>query len=360
MQGVIYKLTNKVNGMMYIGQTMDLKKRITRHLYASKSTEHTNGKYPISLAIAEFGINSFECEVLWKSEESSDKKAIREELNKKEVFYIKEYDSVRKGYNQTYGGGGLLGYRLSPESIEKVRQGNLGKKLPQWLKEENIRRFEKFRNDPEFKKRCSERMSGKNNPMFGVHLCGEKSYMFGRHLSEETKKKISEAKRGKRGKPMSEEHKEKLKKALIGVRKTDEHRIKLREASLGQKHPERQKPILQYDMDGNFVKEWSCAFEASSVFKDCHIGDCCRGTRNFSSGFQWRFKTENYPTKIPKCKRHSCKSIRLLDKYGNTIRVFDSIQEAVEILKINRDSIQRVLKGLQKKAKGHFFGYCET
>lgn len=46
---------------------------------------------------------------------------------------------------------------------------------------------------------------------------------------------------------MSEEHKEKLRKLFTGVPKSEEHKEKLRNASLGQKHPERRKPVLQYD-----------------------------------------------------------------------------------------------------------------
>ena len=73
-------------------------------------------------------------------------------------------------------------------------------------------------------------------------MSGEKSYMFGKHLSEETKRKISLSKIGKKGTPMSEEHKEKLRKLFTGVPKSEEHKEKIRNASLGKTHPERRKP----------------------------------------------------------------------------------------------------------------------
>ena len=59
------------------------------------------------------------------------------------------------------------------------------------------------------RKKISESKKGENNPMFGKHhsaetrqiiseaMKGEKSYMYGKPKSAETKKKMSEAKRGK-------------------------------------------------------------------------------------------------------------------------------------------------------------------
>lgn len=359
MQGVIYRLTNKVNGMMYIGQTMDLKKRITRHLYASKSIEHANGKYPISLAIAEFGIDSFVCDILWKSDESDDASLIRKCLNEKERYFIKKYDSVNKGYNQTWGGEGMLGYHLPQESIEKIRKGNLGKKLPKWVREANIKRFSEMRNEPGYREKLSKRVSGRNNPMYGVHLKGEDSYMFGRHLSDETKRKIALSKIGKKGTPMSEEHKEKLRKLFTGVPKSEEHKEKLRNASLGQKHPERRKPVLQYDKNGNFIKEWDCAFDAEKIYNDRHINDCCRGTRRIAANYQWRFKEDkNFPRKIAGYSRSGNKKIAMTDKDGNTLKMYGSIKDAVVELGINRSSLQEVLSGRQKSTKGMYFTYC--
>ena len=357
MQGVIYKLTNRLNDKVYIGQTINLKRRLAHHLYASKSIEHANGKYPISLAIAKFGFEAFDCTILWKSKISEDKEAIKKELDEKERYFIKEYDSVNKGYNQTYGGGGLLGYTLPPESLEKVRQGNLGKKLPEWLKEENIKRFAEFRKDPKFLAMLSKRMTGVNNPMYGKHLKGKDSHMYGKHLSKETKKKISEAKLGKKGTPMSEKHRQKLRDIMTGVPKSKEHKEKLSKANLGKKHTERRKVILQYDINGDFVKEWECAFDAEKIYNDNHINDCCRGIRKLAAGYQWRFKTNNYPIKIEAYINPACRKIEQIDEQGNILRTFSSIKEIIENINISRSCIQDVLKGKQKSTKGFYFRY---
>ncbi len=46
--------------------------------------------------------------------------------------------------------------------------------------------------DEEYKSKCRERVSGKNNPMYGTHRYGKDNPFYGKKHSEETKKKISD------------------------------------------------------------------------------------------------------------------------------------------------------------------------
>lgn len=85
---IIYKLTNKVNNKVYIGQTRSsMKKRFSQHC-------ETRNKTAIGLAIKKYGVDNFECSVLYDNIETI------EELNKKEIEYIKLYNSISpNGYN---------------------------------------------------------------------------------------------------------------------------------------------------------------------------------------------------------------------------------------------------------------------
>ena len=86
-------------------------------------------------------------------------------------------------------------------------------------------------------------MTGDKNPFFGKHHTeetrkkisdvhkGKHGFWKGMHLSEETKKKISEAMKGKKRKPASDERRKKISEALKNRTFTEEHRRKLREAS---------------------------------------------------------------------------------------------------------------------------------
>lgn len=56
---------------------------------------------------------------------------------------------------------------------------------------------EKWEKDEEYRNFWHEKMTGENNYFYGVHLTGEKNPMFGKKHSEQTRKKISDSKKGK-------------------------------------------------------------------------------------------------------------------------------------------------------------------
>ena len=84
----IYKITNKDNGKVYIGQSNDIQRRFLEHKRKRSVT--------IDDYINVLGVEHFDFEVL---EECS-----LEELDKKEEGYIKLYNSAKDGYNILYGG----------------------------------------------------------------------------------------------------------------------------------------------------------------------------------------------------------------------------------------------------------------
>lgn len=117
--GYIYKITNIINGKIYIGQT-------TRNVEI-RWKEHLRSKdgCPIHMAIQKYGVNNFKIETL---EECND-----ELLDKKEVEYIQKYQSYNGhiGYNATKGGNSssqavVKWVKTHPEEVknnlEKARQ----------------------------------------------------------------------------------------------------------------------------------------------------------------------------------------------------------------------------------------------
>lgn len=92
MKGIIYKITNKVNGKSYIGQTRyTIEFRWKQHQHKKDNTYFHN-------AIHKYGIENFNIEIL---EECNI-----EDLNNREIFYIAKYDTFKNGYNLTIGGDG--------------------------------------------------------------------------------------------------------------------------------------------------------------------------------------------------------------------------------------------------------------
>ena len=84
----IYKITNKENGKVYIGQATDINRRLSEH---KKKRSITIDDY-----INVLGIDKFTYEIV---EECS-----KEELDEKEKYYINFYDSQKQGYNIQAGG----------------------------------------------------------------------------------------------------------------------------------------------------------------------------------------------------------------------------------------------------------------
>lgn len=94
----IYKISNRVNGMAYIGCTMRLGMRITQHFAANTKSNPIFHK-----AIKEYGITSFVVEVLATSEDEAEAYLLEQK-------YIKEHGTtIPNGYNATLGGKGGLG-----------------------------------------------------------------------------------------------------------------------------------------------------------------------------------------------------------------------------------------------------------
>ncbi len=52
------------------------------------------------------------------------------------------------------------------------------------------------------------------------------------------------------------------------------------------------KPVLQYDLNMNFIKEWKSIKSASKELKinSGHIGQVCMNKRNSIGGFKWKYK----------------------------------------------------------------------
>jgi group I intron endonuclease len=119
MQGFqVYRLTNRVTDMSYIGVTgQSLKARCAGHRHMAEK----GLKYPIAVAIRANGWESFDAETLIRC-------ASKEDAYQREVEMINLFNTqIPHGYNQTPGGPGLLGHEVSEETRAKLRKLGLGR-----------------------------------------------------------------------------------------------------------------------------------------------------------------------------------------------------------------------------------------
>jgi group I intron endonuclease len=92
MKKFIYKITNMVNGKIYIGQTTDWKRRFSEHKARGYGQESNKILY---LAFDKYGIENFNFEVIEECEN----------YNEREKYWIKYYNCILpNGYNMTEGG----------------------------------------------------------------------------------------------------------------------------------------------------------------------------------------------------------------------------------------------------------------
>ncbi|WP_214854979.1 GIY-YIG nuclease family protein [Exiguobacterium sp. s130] len=93
LQGIVYCITNNVNGKQYVGVTgRSLEKRFAEHCKADTY---------IGKAIRKNGVENFTVQKI-------DTAVTKEDLMQKEIAWIQKLETFGKGYNQTLGGEGVI------------------------------------------------------------------------------------------------------------------------------------------------------------------------------------------------------------------------------------------------------------
>lgn len=125
------------------------------------------------------------------------------------------------------------------------------------------------------------------------------------------------------------------------------------------------KPVLQYDLYGNFINEWKCGIRQVAVelgISDSSISFCCR-SKGYKQvgGFQWKYKTENYPKKIPPLDEYA--SITKFTKDMEKIKEYKDVFEILKELDIHEKDKRYYLykSNILRCCRGkitHFLNYC--
>lgn len=254
--GIVYKIINNLNGKIYIGQTINtLKSRIKRHI-------RDNVRTVIHSAIIKYGIENFSYNTICYC---TNKK----QLNDKEKYYINKYKSLvnEHGYNLTHGGEGCMGYKHTEKTKKLLSKLHKGKTLTTKHKKQislaNKNRIMPSRTIEHTNKIIKAREGYKHTKTtlqkMSISASGRKNSMFRKKHTKETLAKMS--------------------KSLCGR--------KLSKSQIEKTAKSNNKSILQYGLDGKFIKEWQSAKIAGSVLKSdkTSITRCCRGGYKTSANF---------------------------------------------------------------------------
>ena len=273
----IYLRTNLVNGKQYVGQTNDFQQR-------EKDWKYLNGRYSsgiIDNARKKYGLDNFKVEILRECE-------TQDELDEWERYYIVKFNSKKPyGYNITDGGGGVNGYHHSEETKKKL--SDFGKYLSPTRKE-----VLQYTMDGKFVKEwCSISECIRNGYSSAVGMCclgkrkSSNGYMWKFKLSNEIPQKIE---------PYDFEEVHNNRSIANKNRNIDYSYILLK----------RGKPILQYDLKGNFIKEWLAANQAAKELglNQANIQSNLKGRNKQVGGFIFKYKNgDNISQRIEPYKR---------------------------------------------------------
>lgn len=108
----IYKITNDINGKIYIGKTeFSIIKRLNEHIH--DAFRERNEKRPLYAAMRKYGAEHFHIELIEETDNP----------NEREIYWIEQYGSFKKGYNATRGGDGkkYLDYELIIKTYNEVK-----------------------------------------------------------------------------------------------------------------------------------------------------------------------------------------------------------------------------------------------
>ncbi len=236
-------MKNKVTGYIYLLEVIEPRsifygyKYVGKHL-SSNLKSYFSGGVIVNRIKNKYGIEAFNRKIIVNN-------ILNENLlNELEKHYIRVYNTYKytskKGLNLTLGGDGSLGSVISDEHKLKISLKNKGRKVSQETKNK-LSIFNK---------------SNLNNKFIYSQL--------NRKRPDSEKLQISKTMKGK------------------------DVSIQCRIACVNK----LKKPILQYDLEENFIKEWDSARTVSLTLniKWKNISSNLRGKSKSSGGFIWKYK----------------------------------------------------------------------
>jgi hypothetical protein len=124
----------------------------------------------------------------------------------------------------------------------------------------------------------------------------------------------------------------------------------------------KSKAILQYDLEGNFIKEWESGKQVADELGLTNASLITYVLKNkIPTAYKslWRYKTESYPLKIipPTYWENNLVPILQYDLEGNFIKEWRSGKEASLYLNVNKQNICNALKNRAQSAYGYIWKY---
>ena len=293
-------------------------------------------------AIEKYGWDGFRHEIVYENISYEDACSREIELIAKHNACNREY-----GYNKSPGGD-------SPLVIHRGKDHHFyGKQL-----------------SPEHKKKLSESHSG------------EKGFWYGKHLPEEIRKKIGDAHRGR---TISDEQKKFLREINTGKQASEETKRKMSESqknrvrnpNVGRKisDAKEKKAVVQLSLSNEVIQIFPSVSSAAREYDIASgsICKCCKKKLQSAGGFIWIYEDEidtshlTFPSserkaalveegiRIGQAKQR--KKVMQLTVEGELVQIWDSLTQAAKENGMDISSICQCCKGTIKTAGGYIWKY---
>ena len=282
----IYIIKNNITNDCYIGQAKNIKRRILDHKVKLKDNKHVykNGE-PTLLQRAwnKYGEDNFSFDFI--------ELCNKEDLNEKEIYWIKHYkcNRIKYGFGYNLNDGGSGQHKGGTGNKGKILINNGQKQLyihPSELNYYEEQGYTKGMLDKYIQQAIEHKST----------LCGEDHPNYGKRWSKETREKIEKYYKEREGfvSPLlgrhhSEERKRQMSEAMKGKIIHENSLNALKENII--KH---QRSVIQSTLDGIDIEEFNSIKEAheKTGVSSGNIVSCCKGNRPNAGGYLWRYKYE--------------------------------------------------------------------
>lgn len=273
----IYKIENLINGKVYIGQSIDIQYRFRNHKSESFNPKSNAYNTAIHRAIRKYGVDNFSFEVI----EECDQDKLRE----REIYWIDYYGSFGNGYNLTSGGEG-------------VQTTNIKQVCELWDKGLSVKEIARIM-----------------------------------HCQQHTVIRILES-------YSKYNRKESYRRGRENVRK------------------KMNKPVLQYDKHGNFIKRYNSITEAAETVNIGHgdISANLSGRQKSAGGYQWIFDGEEPPGVYKTKTTNDKKPVLQFNLQNEFIKEYNSASEARQAVGLKHtNSISTACNNPTRTAAGFYW-----
>lgn len=110
----IYKITNQINGKVYIGQSIAIEKRFTKHRNEGFNPNSKSYELPLYKGIRKYGLENFTFEILELCSPN--------ELSSREMFFIEKFKSFEKSHGYNICIGEITPIKLTPTFVREIQK----------------------------------------------------------------------------------------------------------------------------------------------------------------------------------------------------------------------------------------------